>query len=190
MADLLNSNGLRVLAYFLAAATCLIAWQRERAAANSSRPNLWPPFWLLSAAVLLAMGLARSTDLIAIATGLLRDEARATGWYNERRPLQAAVLAVVSVGWMLTVTIAIWRVPERRRRYLPYAILVFSLICYGAVRMVSYHYVDAVLYNHPVWGIRIGSIVELAGTAFAITAALIASRNLALGLRMKGAPSH
>ena len=190
MADLLNSNGLRVVAYILAAATCLGAWHEEREAAGPGQPNLWPPFWLLSCAVLLAMALVRSTGLIALVTQLLRDEARATGWYNERRPLQAAVLAAVSAGWMLTVTIAIWRVPERRRRYLPHAILVFSLICYGAIRTVSYHYVDAVLYDHPVRGIRIGSIVELAGTAFAGAAATIASRNLALGLRRRETPRH
>ena len=190
MADLLNSNGLRVFAYVLASATCLFAWQRERESVGPGRPNLWPPFWLLSATLLLAMALARSSDLIAFATELLRDEARAGGWYNERRLLQAGILAALSLTWILTVTIAIWRVPERRRRYLPHAILVFSLVCYGAVRMVSYHYVDAVLYNHPIWGIRIGSLVELAGTAAAIVAALIASRNLTLGLSLRGAPSH
>jgi hypothetical protein len=187
---LLNSNGLRVLAYVLAAATCLLAWQREQQAASASRPNLWPPFWLLSAAMLLAMALARSTELIALVTDLLRDEAQASGWYNERRPLQAAVLAVVSGGWLLTVLVAIWRVPERRRRYLPHAIVVFSLICYGAVRMVSYHYLDAVLYNHPVWGVRIGSLVELTGTVLAIAAGVVAGRNLTLGLALRGAPSR
>ena len=190
MADFLNSNILRILAYILAAATCLLAWQREREWASPSRPNLWPPFWLLGAALLLAMALARSTDLVALMSDLLRDEARATGWYNERRPLQAAVLAVVSAGWILTVTVAIWRVPERRRRYLPHAIVVFSLICYGAVRVVSYHYVDAILYNHPIWGIRLGSMVELGCTALAIAAAVIARRNLALGLSLRGVPSH
>lgn len=71
----------------------------------------------------------------------------------------------------MSVVVAIWRVPERRRRYLPAAIVVSSLICFAAIRMVSLHYVDALLYNHPIVGVRIGSIVELGLTTLALAAA-------------------
>ncbi len=172
VADILNSNSLRVVAYLIVAAACAVVGRAERRVIQNSGLDLWPTFWFLTAGMLTVMALARATDLAELLTALGRSEARSSGWYEARRPIQAAVVISVSVGWFLSVAVAIWRVPERRRRYLPAAIVVFSLICFAAIRMVSFHYVDAFLYNHPIVGVRIGSIVELGGVALALVAAL------------------
>lgn len=173
MAELLNSNELRVAAYLLGAIACLIAGVRERRFLRTHPLDLWPRFWTLSALVLAAMAFARAADLADVLTTIARSQALESGWYSARRPIQAAVLGVVSLGWITSVALAIWRVPERRRRYLPQAVFVFSLICYAAIRTVSFHYMDAILYNNPILGVRIGSIVELACIGLGIGAAML-----------------
>jgi hypothetical protein len=66
------------------------------------------------------------------------------------------------------VVVALWRVPERRRRYLPMAIVSFSLMCYAGIRVVSLHQVDTVLYRRHIAGAKVGSVVEILGIATAI----------------------
>ena len=83
-----------------------------------------------------------------ILTDIGRDRARAGGWYDVRRSLQAWVIGSVAAVWAVTVAVAVWRVPERRRRYLPTAIVVFTLVCFVGVRLISLHQVDALLHNH------------------------------------------
>ena len=173
VAELLNSNGLRVLFYLLAAGACWIAGRREQAFLRTSTLDLWPRFWMLSALMLFVMALGRLTDAADVLTQLVRNEALTSGWYQARRPLQAALVGGVALTWFVSVATAIWRVPERRRRYLPVAIFVFSLICFAAVRTISFHYADAILYNNPIAGVRIGSIIELLCTGCAIVAGVI-----------------
>jgi hypothetical protein len=175
--DLLNSNGLRVTAYLAASFVCALAFWRERN--DRRRTFLWPSFWLLTAILFLAMGVARSSDLPSLVTEAGRSEAARTGWYESRRPLQALVVMLVSGCWLVTVVVAIWRVPERRRRYLPTAVMAFTLICFAAIRAVSLHHVDQVLYNRPVHGVRIAALLELAGLAVATATVGVA---LAAGL--------
>ena len=66
--------------------------------------------------------------------------------------------------------VAVWRVPERRRRYLPAALVVFTLVCFAGIRIISLHQVDTLLYNRPIRGVRIVAIVELTGVALTILA--------------------
>lgn len=173
VADVLNSNGLRVLFYVLAAGACWIAGRRERTFLLTSTLDLWPRFWTLSAVLLLVMAFGRLTDAAGLLTQLVRNEALTSGWYEARRPLQAALVGSVAVGWFSSVATAIWRVPERRRRYLPTAVFVFSLVCFAAVRTISFHYADAILYNNPIAGVRIGSIIELLFGGCVIVAGVI-----------------
>ncbi len=173
MADLLNSNELRVLGYLAAAIACWAAGRRERRFLQTSDLDLWPRFWSLTALVMLAMAIGRATDLANLFADLGRAEARSSGWYEARRPLQAALVGSVSLAWLVSVAVAVWRVPERRRRYLPEGVCVFSLICYAAIRTISFHYADAILYNNPIVGVRIGSIIELGLLSLALVAAFL-----------------
>jgi hypothetical protein len=170
VAALINSNELRVLAYALAALACLAAGWRERRARSLRELDLWPAFWTLTAIVLGAMALARALDLADALTEVGRREARLRGLYEARRSLQALLVGGIGLAWFVTVLTAIWRVPERRRRYLPAFVFVFSLGCFAALRTVSFHYLDAVLYNRPVLGVRAASVLELGGTALAAAA--------------------
>jgi hypothetical protein len=66
------------------------------------------------------------------------------------------------------VVVALWRAPERRRRYLPVALVVFTLMCYAGMRLVSLHQIDALLYHRELAGLKIDTVLELIGLGVAL----------------------
>jgi hypothetical protein len=165
--DWADSDGGRVLAYMVATAVALLAWWREHRRGRSD-PGLWPTFWLLSAAFFFAMAAARATDLGGLATELGRSEAMAHGWYADRRRFQALGAVLVGAGWLVTVAVALWRVPARRRRYLPAALSMLTLMCFIGVRLISLHQIDSLLYRRQLGGAQFGAVVELVLLAIAV----------------------
>ena len=170
MAETLNSNGVRVFAYALVAAVCLLAYVRERQMRRRAPSHLWPVFWLLTAALLLAMGIARLTELSSLVAEAGRSEARETGWYEARRPVQATAVGALATAWLVMVFLVIWRVPQRRRRYVPTALAVLTLVCFAGIRAISLHHVDTLLYNRPLHGVRLAGALELCGLGLTLTA--------------------
>jgi hypothetical protein len=166
-----DSDGVRVAAYLVAAAVAGVSWWREHRRVGADR-SLWPTFWLLTGAFFLFLALARAVDLGGLATELGRSEAKERGWYDDRRKYQALGAAIIGGIWFVTVVIALWRVPARRRRYLPAALSVFTLMCFIGVRLISLHGIDALLYRRDLGGARFGAVVELAllGVAVLLTA--------------------
>jgi hypothetical protein len=185
MSELANNNEVRAFVYLLAAACCYIAGRREAHSQDRSRLDLFPAYWFVTAGFLALMGFGRLSQLGELLGYFGRAEAREAGWYEARRPFQAAAIALIAGGWFLVTTTAVWRVPERRRRYLPAAVLVFTLVCFAAVRGISLHQVDALLYNHPIAGVRLASLLELGGLTVAGLAALF-SPQLAAWLLARG----
>jgi hypothetical protein len=149
-----------VARYALAGVTAVVLGVAERRSGRATDPRFWPAFWFTTGA-LLSMALARASNLSETLTDIGRDQARSEGWYETRRSLQAGVIVRVTVVWAITVALAVWRVPERRRRYLPTAIAVFTLVCFVGIRLISLHQVDAVLLDRTVSGATIGALVEI-----------------------------
>ena len=135
---------------------------------------LFPAFWLFQAVLLLAMGAALASDAAEAITDLGRERARADSWYLNRRTLQVPIVAAVGVVWLTSTFIAVWRIPPRRRRYLPSVIVVGALVSFAAIRAVSLHQIDSVLYRTDLAGVRIVAILETA-LLIAVTAAAAAS---------------
>jgi hypothetical protein len=158
MAEFIDSGALRVATYGVVA--LLAAWWgvRERREIAATGVDWWPFYWFLSASLLVVMGIGRVVgDLVA---DFGRDQARSGGWYEARRALQAVVIAVALV-WFVGVAVAVLRVPPRRRRYLPHIVALSTLIAFAAIRLVSLHQVDTVLYRRDVAGVRIVAIADL-----------------------------
>ncbi|MDZ7726977.1 MAG: hypothetical protein U5Q44_01580 [Dehalococcoidia bacterium] len=155
----MDSGLLRSLAYLAIAALSLLAWTRERRAGPD--PGIWPQFWLLTGILLLGLGLSRLAGIDDIVTSTGRETAREGGWYEARRAFQALVVGGLGMAWLSGTGLAIWRIPERRRRYLPAAIVVLTIVCFAAMRAVSLHHVDHVLYNIEVGGTRPVVVIEL-----------------------------
>ncbi len=166
-----DSNWLRVVAYGVAAGASLHAGLRElRRQPTTPGRDVWPTFWFMTAGLLAVMALGRAADFGGLVSEFGRREARDEGWYEMRREYQAVAVAAVAAIWLVTSVAAVWRVPERRRRYLPAALVVFTLVCFAGIRVVSLHHVDTLLYDRPIGGVRIVAIVELTGIALAILA--------------------
>jgi hypothetical protein len=166
----LDSNGFRVACYCAVAAASVLAGVREHRRARRN-PNLWPTFWYLTAVLFLVMAVGRAGNVAELAADIGRREAQSAGWYDNRRKYQAMVVAAVAGTWFVAVVVALWRVPERRRRYLPMALVSFTIGCFAGVRTISLHQVDGLLYRRYLAGAKFGAVVEVAllAVAFAIT---------------------
>ena len=157
----LGSSWCIVGAYILVSILTLILGSVEVARRRGgSEGHLWPAFWFGTTILLLAMAVGRAGDLGGLLADFGRRQARSEGWYQTRRSLQAVVVGSIAAVWAVAVIIAIWRVPERRRRYLPPALLVFTLVCFAGIRIISLHQIDAVLLRRDLAGAPIGIIIE------------------------------
>lgn len=158
----------------------VLALSLGRAEAASRRldgaRHLWPSFWFGTALLLLVMAFGRASDAAHLLADLGRRQARVDGWYEDRRSLQAPIVGLIAATWGVAVLAAIWRVPERRRRYLPSALVVFSLACFGGIMLVSLHQVDAALLGRDVAGVHVGVLIEL---ALLLTESMLVSSKLA-----------
>jgi hypothetical protein len=173
LAEQLNAPLLRETAYLLAALIAFWAWDRERSAvAGESDAAKWPRFWLTVAILMACFFLMRAFSVHELVTSLGREQAHSGGWYEARRSFQAAAVASIFLAWFVTVGIATWRIPERRRRYLPPFAVVTGISCFAAIRTVSIHHIDTVLYRLPVYGVHLVVVFELVPIALLCAIAL------------------
>lgn len=159
MVDSADSNWIRIGGYLLVACLALVARHREGRRGSGGDP--WPPFWVWTASLLVVMAIGRVGGVADAIADVGRGEARDQGWYADRRPLQAAAVITMGCAWLIAVTLACWRTPERRRRYLPFGLVIVTIGAFAAIRMVSLHQVDTVLYRRHIADVRIGTITEL-----------------------------
>ncbi|TFH17352.1 MAG: hypothetical protein E4H05_06375 [Acidimicrobiales bacterium] len=176
MVDLLDSNAFRVAVYVLVALLSLWWGVRERRWVTTHAVDWWPFYWFMSAALLGAMGIARASAFGDVLGEIGREQARSGGWYDTRRTMQAVLVIGVAVVWLLGVAVAVLRVPPRRRRYLPHVILLSTILAFAAIRLVSLHQVDTVLYRRDVAGVRIVALVELGLLAANVVVMLTTAR--------------
>jgi hypothetical protein len=167
MAAFLNSNELRVAGYVAVTVAALVAGWREHRR-RDDEPSLWPTFWWLTSAVLFLMAAGRAFGVSGLISDFGRHQALAGGWYDRRRKFQAVVVGGVGAIWLITVIVALWRVPERRRHYLPMALMVFSLMCFAGIRLISLHQIDGLLERRHIAGVKIGALTELIGLTVSI----------------------
>jgi hypothetical protein len=164
----LNSNWWPAAASLAAALLALRAGLAERSRlAAGSTCDLLPAFWYATSAVLGVMAYAHAGDIGTLIADFGRRSSRSEGWYESRRAIQVVAVGVVATTWASLTFAAVLRFPERRRRYLPMLLVILSLMCFVAIRLVSLHHIDTVLYRTTVDGARIGVLIELAGLVFA-----------------------
>jgi hypothetical protein len=153
-----DSDWLRVVGYAIVSALCFVAaWREDRESEGS-----WPPFWFLTGGLFAVMGIGRAGDVADVVTNALRERAVAGGWYQSRRRVQAVVVGGLGLTWFVAVMVAVWRVPARRRRYLPMIVAVLTIGLFAAIRVVSLHQIDGVLHNRHLLGLRYGTVIEFA----------------------------
>lgn len=168
----LNNSTWPVVLMASVAAVCVAVGCREVVSVRRQHVAvLWPTFWFTTAILLAVMAFGQASDVGDLIADVGRREALSNDWYESRRSTQTIIVAVVAALWAITALVAIWRVPERRRRYLPMALIVFSLVCFGAIRVVSLHQIDGLLYRRHIGELQIGRFVELVGLSLALIVA-------------------
>lgn len=178
MADLIDSSVLRATGYLVVAVLAAVAAFVGRSSREQAHSRLWRFSLLLASVLSLFLAVASYGDLSDVLTGFGRDRAQSAGWYDTRRGVQAAVVVGLFALWCVSVLVSIYAVPSRRRNYLPAVIGLFTLWGFVAVRLVSYHDVDTLLYSRHLGGARIVAVVEvslLAATAAAFVFGLTRS---------------
>jgi hypothetical protein len=129
---------------------------------GGTRSRLWPQFWFMTSVLVVLIALGRVLGVGDLVSEAGRQESRAAGWYDSRRPVQAAAVGLVAVVWLVTVAWTIVRFPARRSRFIAPSVVVTTMLCFVAVRLVSLHHVDTVLYRTDIAGARVVAYVDVA----------------------------
>jgi hypothetical protein len=164
-----------VFAYIFGAMLC---W---RAAMKSMIASKLRRFWFGLGILLFALGLNKQLDLQTAFTFIGKDFAKTTGWYENRRIVQAVFIGIIGLcGIGATVALAWYFRPEWGRLW-PALFGVGFLITFIVIRAASFHHVDLFLQSGPL-GLRMNWILELGGiAAIAIPASRAARRNAQTG---------
>lgn len=154
---------LAVAGYLVGAGLCL--WRRG--GAGSGRERL---FWLVAALAMLALGLNKQLDLQTMMTGWGRQMARDGGWYAQRRAIQREfVLAGAAAALVVGAGLA-WLVRGMRPRVLVVLAGLGLLGVFVLVRLASFHHIDVAMRS-PVLGLKLHTVLELAGIAIVVASA-------------------
>ena len=158
---LLNDKTLRVAAYACAAALAYVAgfraWSLSR---RTSR--VVPLFWLATGCVLAVLALSREVDLAGHIATIGRDVFRTEGWYPDRRPVQeASVVAVLAAAAFIGAAGVFLIALRRRAQIIPGFVAVVALATFLAVRAISLHDIDAVLYRRSIRDVQVNALAEL-----------------------------
>lgn len=138
--DMLNIAG--VLVYLLVAGLAMRAASRSH---KAQRPRAAAVHWRTVSLVFAALALWRLAGAEAQVQDFVRDLAHHTGSYAARRELQTPLVGLALIAGAV---FALWTFFSSRGdpavRWSRFATM--SLLAYSAVRMVSLHAVDAILY--------------------------------------------
>ena len=150
------------VAYLAVAGLCAWAWRRESARKAIGERGLVPGFWLMLAAVMLALGVNKQLDLQSWFTQVGKDLAKSEGWYARRRPVQVAFIGAVALVGMTGVGVVVWWLRGSVRRYRVAVAGMVYLICFVVIRAASFHHIDRLLHvglEH----VRLNHVLELGG---------------------------
>ncbi len=160
-----------VFAYAAACALCVLASRSAKVKAAGREEYLWASL----AALMLALGINKQLDLQSWITQVGRDLAVAWGMYAQHRVYQVIFILVATLGCLAAIGL-FWRLAiESRWPLAPLAGATF-LAVYILIRAASFHHIDQIL-NLDVPGVRLSSVIEVAGIAIIGVSAMRALRS-------------
>jgi hypothetical protein len=162
-----------VVAYFFAAWLC---WRASKNSRLSHQPTGGAVgFWRLFALGLVLLGFNKQLDLQTWFTLFFKHVALHEGWYENRRPVQAAFIGAVAVSGLLGLMgLGLLAGQSTRPVRLALAGGVF-LGCFILIRASSFHHVDRMLHMD-FEGFKLNWILELGGIGVIATSAALALR--------------
>jgi hypothetical protein len=147
-----------VFAYFGAAYLC---WRAAAIGLHGPKVR-W--FWNGLAILLVLLGINKQLDFQTEFTFLGRDFAKATGWYEDRRIVQALFIALIAFGGIIATAGLFWLYRGELKRLRMALIGVGFLMTFIVIRAASFHHVDRFLLSS-IGGMRMNWIFELGGIA-------------------------
>jgi hypothetical protein len=152
-----------VAAYLAAALGCLRAAWREPLPDGTRRA--WPAaFWLVLAALMVALGINKQLDLQSLITQLGRDVIKGLDLYRQRRALQAGFILAVALTCAGALAAFLWAARRSLRRRWPAVVGMLFILGFVVIRAASFHHVDAFLTAR-LGGLKWNWILELGGIA-------------------------
>jgi hypothetical protein len=174
IAALLNDKTLRVAAYWLAAALALGAALVARRGPRRAG-FIVPAFWFAAALIVGVLALSRQVDLASQLAATGRQVFRTEGWYPDRRPVQeATVLAVLGIAGLVGVAGMVLMLVRRHAQIIPGFVTLLGLGTFLAVRAISLHDIDALLYRRALGHVQINALAELGAVVAVASAAALA----------------
>ena len=159
-----------VVLYFVAAGASFWA-----AGSADSRERY---FWVLTAILLVLLGLNKELDLQTVLTHQARAIVRNLGLYEERRLMQGVFLVSLAVASLLATVMLAPRLRHSSRPAKAAAVGIVLLFGFVVMRAASFHHIDHWV-TIDVAGLRSGWWLELAGIAvIGISAAIRAGQRL------------
>jgi MFS family permease len=148
-----------VAAYLLAAILCAAAAMRTRWFDRRAYR-----FWILFTVLMVALGINKQLDLQSLFTVVLKQFAKSTGWYEDRRIFQGIFICIIAFFGLAFAALAwIWtsRTLPQNRLTLLGGIFLLSFI---VIRAASFHHIDQILGRELAF-LRINHVLELGGIA-------------------------
>ena len=151
-------------AFGVAATLCLIAWRRERRAAND--PKHFPLLWLVLGSALLLLTINKQLDLHNVITAAGRHVVCAAGFWEARRLFQASFVVGLGVAAVCAAGLLIrTRGPLLIR--LPFACCgIVMLSAFVVLRAASFHHLTDPWPALSSAGYRMRPLLELGGAFF------------------------
>jgi hypothetical protein len=180
-----------LLALALYAAGCISAVGASAMAISRGRTRAEWVTWVLAVLTMSAVFLIRLYDLEDLARDLVREHLVASGAYADRWSFQAPVAAAIVLVSAGCAWLALLSVQNFRRRSRTQLLLLagrFGMLGFVplfAVRIVSLHMTDQLLYAGPVrlnWVLDLGLTLMVGGSA-AVYVLLLVSRRPARAVR-------
>lgn len=140
--------------YLIATFRCIVK------AKDSKKFGGYYQFWLYLATFLLLLAINKQLDLQSWLTELVKDNAQVNGWYEHRRPLQIAFIAVLGLG-MLIALLSLHLFLANSWRHNKLTWLGIILLCaFILMRAASFHHFD-IFINRPIFGLKINVLFEI-----------------------------
>lgn len=161
-----------VAIYLISFALALTVWRRHPEMTGRG-------FWGVLAVALLFLAVNKQLDLQSALTQIGRCLSQSQGWYDNRRPVQFAVIGAILVMLGIGVVVTIRSLQHAMR---PNALAITGLILLAGfvmVRAVGFHFVD-LLIGQRLFGISANFVMENSGL-------ILISLNALILLRREGA---
>ncbi|MDP1659977.1 MAG: hypothetical protein Q8L73_11605, partial [Methylotenera sp.] len=119
----------------------------------------------------------KQLDLQSWLTQIVKDMALANGWYEHRRPLQTAFIAILGLTMMFTLTVLrIFLANSWQEHKLTWVGIVL-LSTFILMRAASFHHLD-IFIKHHILGLRINVILEIGAILIIILSTLINKKRM------------